>query len=391
MAHRLRLHFGSGRSNTAPELEILDPEREDNDDFFMAFHTLPRRNGPHPFSRRRIDCEDGSGHLQEGGSLKRSTSMFIPQLLNSIDARPMRSSSMQISLQRNAVNGHASESGSPPEESCPFSGLGERCLSLDGSHSSPSSSQVTPEDSPTRELENMGHEVNGGSSNHTIFCTIPSNNWNNEGAASSQEDNVNKPALDLNISGVRIQHRASSVDMPQVTLMPFGPEAQNNSSCSEPRRWSLQHLPDGSANSGKKLFVLQLQQSQSNSAGGDCNFGFTGTKGDRLIRYPRIRLGRSTSYPVQPQAERISPMEEDAHCGNDQCGPDMARSNSVERISPGQGCTFKICPDQNARQQHFRILVTHEKNQPCGQENSNTAAPLAANSSVSRNTNILAT
>ncbi|XP_058026466.1 E3 ubiquitin-protein ligase NEDD4-like isoform X4 [Ahaetulla prasina] len=382
MAHRLRFHFGSGRSNTAPELEILDHDREDNDDCFMAFHTLPRRNGPHPFSRHSIDCEDGSGRLQEGSSLKRSTSMFIPQLLNSIDARPMRSSSMQISLQRNAVNGHANECGSPPEESCHFSGLGERCTSLDGSHSSPSSSQVTPEDSPTRELENLGHEVNGGSSNHTIFCTIPSNNWNTKGAASSQEDNVNKPALDLNISGVRIQHRASSVDMPQVTLMPFGPEAQNNPSCSEPRRWSLQHLPDGSANSGKKLFVLQLQQSQSNSAGADCNFGITGTKGDRLVRYPRIRLGRSTSYPVQPQAERISPMEEDAHCGNDQRGPDMARSNSVERISPGQGCTFKICPDQNSRQQHFRILVTHEKNQPCGQENSNTAAPLAANSST---------
>ncbi|XP_070795021.1 E3 ubiquitin-protein ligase NEDD4-like isoform X2 [Pituophis catenifer annectens] len=382
MAHRLRFHFGSGRSNTAPELEILDHDREDNDDCFMAFHTLPRRNGPHPFSRHRIDCEDGSGRLQEGGSLKRSTSMFIPQLLNSIDARPMRSSSMQISLQRNAVNGQANECESPPEESCHFSGLGERCTSLDGSHSSPSSSQVTPEDSPTRELENLGQEVNGGSSNHTIFCTIPSNNWNTKGAASSQEDNVNKPALDLNISRVRIQHRASSVDMPQVTLMPFGPEAQNNSSCSEPRRWSLQHLPDGSANSGKKLFVLQLQQSQSNSAGADCNFGFTGTKGDRLVRYPRIRLGRSTSYPVQPQAERISPMEEDAHCGNDQRGPDMARRNSVERISPGQGCTFKICPDQNSRQQHFRILVTHEKNQACGQENSNTAAPVTANSST---------
>ncbi|KAK9408642.1 E3 ubiquitin-protein ligase NEDD4-like [Crotalus adamanteus] len=201
MAHRLRFHFGSGRSNTAPELEILDHEREDNDDFFMAFHTLPRRNGPHPFSRHRIDCEDGSGRLQEGGSLKRSTSMFIPQLLNSFDARPMRSSSMQISLQRNAVNGHADECGSPPEESCHFSGLGEWHTSLDGSHSSPSSSQVTPEDSPTRELENMGHEVNGGSSNHTIFCTIPSNHWNNKGAASGQEDNTNKPALDLNISG----------------------------------------------------------------------------------------------------------------------------------------------------------------------------------------------
>ncbi|KAM3848742.1 E3 ubiquitin-protein ligase NEDD4-like isoform 3-T3 [Vipera latastei] len=228
----------------------------------------------------------------------------------------------------------------------------------------------------------MGHEVNGGSFNHTIFCTIPSNNWNSMGAASGQEDNTNKPALDLNISGVRIQHRASSVDMPQVTLMPFGPEPRNNASCSEPRRWSLQHLPDGSANPGKKLFVLQLQQSQSNSPGAGCNFGFTGTKGDRLVRYPRIQLERSTSYPVQPQADRISPMEEDAHCGNDQRGPVMTRSSSVERISPGQGCTFKICPDQNSRQQHFRILVTHEKNQPCGQENSNTAAPLAANSST---------
>ncbi|XP_063151854.1 E3 ubiquitin-protein ligase NEDD4-like isoform X1 [Candoia aspera] len=389
MAHRLRFHFGSGRSNTAPELEILDHEREDNDDFFMAFHTLPRRNGPHPFSRRRVDCEDGSGRLQEGNSLKRSTSMFIPQLLSSIDARPMRSSSVQISLQRNAVDGHADGCGSPPEESCNFSDLGERCTSLDGSHSSPSSSQVTPENSPPRELESMGREVNGGPSNHTIFCTIPSNNWNNKGAASGQDEDTNKPALDLNISGVRIQHRASSVDMPHVTLMPFGPETQNNAPSSEPRRWSLQHLPDGSVNSGKKLFVFQLQQSQSNSAGADYNFGFTGTKGDRLVRYPRIRLERSTSYPVQPQAERISPMEEDGmnsvHCANDQHGPEMSRSNSIERVSPGQGCTFKICPDQNSRQQHFRILVTHgtnEKNQPCGQENSNTAAPVAANSST---------
>ncbi|XP_007436552.1 E3 ubiquitin-protein ligase NEDD4-like, partial [Python bivittatus] len=389
MAHRLRFHFGSGRSNTAPESEILDHEREDNDDFFMAFHTLPRRNGPHPFSRRRIDCEDGSGRLREGGSLKRSTSMFIPQLLNSIDARPMRSSSMQISLQRNAINGHADECGSPPEESCNFSDLGERCTSLDGSHSSPSSSQVTPENSPPRELENMGHEVNGRPSNHTIVCTIPSNNWNNKGAASGQDEDTNKPALDLNISGVRIQHRASSVDMPHVTLMPFGPETQNNASSSEPRRWSLQHLPDGSVSSGKKLFIFQLQQSQSNSAGADYNFGFTGTKGDRLVRYPRIRLERSTSYPVQPQAERITPTEDDgmnsARCGNDQHGPEMSRSNSVERVSPGQGCTFKICPDQNSRQQHFRILVTHgtnEKNQLCGQENSNTSAPVAANAST---------
>ncbi|XP_033020183.1 E3 ubiquitin-protein ligase NEDD4-like isoform X11 [Lacerta agilis] len=319
--------------------------------------------------------------------------MFIPQLLNNIDARPTRSSSMQISLQRKAVNGHADECGgpeSPLEETGNFSDLGEHYESLVGSHSSPSSPQVTPDNSPPRQTENMGHEINGGSSNHTIFCTIPSNNWNDGSAAAAQDGETN-PASGLNISGVRIQHRASSVDVPHVTLMPFGSEAQNASSPSEPRRWSLQHLPDGSSSSGKKLFVFQLQQSQSNNtqAGADYNFGFTGTKGDRLVRYPRIRLERSTSYPVQPHPARVSPTEDDgvnpALRGNCRNGSEISRSGSVERVSPGQGCTFKIRPDQNSRQQHFRILVTrgtNERGQGSGQENPNAPGSVAANSST---------
>ncbi|XP_066472761.1 E3 ubiquitin-protein ligase NEDD4-like isoform X3 [Tiliqua scincoides] len=393
MAHRLRFHFGSGRSNTAPELEILDREREDDDDFFMAFHTLPRRNGPHSFSRRRMDYGDDRSNMRERGSLKRSTSMFIPQLLNNIDVRPTRSSSMQISLQCKAANGHADECGAPesPEEMCKFSDLGEHCESLVGNHSSPSSPQVTPENSPPSEPENVGQEINGGPLNHRIFCTIPSSNWNDNGTATAPtEDEASKATSGLNISGVRIQHRASSVDMPQVTLMPFGSEGQNNASTSEPRRWSLQHLPDGSANSGKKLFVFQLQQSQLNNAGtgGDYNFGFTGTKGDRLVRYPRIRLERSTSYPVQPQSERISPVDNSVNSalpGNGWNGVEMSRSNSVERVSPGQGCTFKILPDQNSRQQHFRILVTrgtNEKDHASGQDNSNVSDPVATPSST---------
>ncbi|KAF7244004.1 tRNA dimethylallyltransferase [Varanus komodoensis] len=400
MAHRLRFHFGSGRSNTAPESEILDRERED-DDFFMAFHTLPRRNGPHPFSRHRMDYGEGGGTVQEAGSLKRSTSMFIPQLLNNIDVRPTRSSSMLISLQRKAVNGHADECGgseASPDETCNLSDLGEHYASLVGSHSPPGSAQVTPENSPPTQPENIGPEINGGPANHRIFCTIPSCNWNDSGAAAEQDDDASKAALDLNISGVRIQHRASSVDMPHVTLMPFGSESQNHASASEPRRWSLQHLPDGSANSGKKLFVFQLQQSQSNNAGADYNFGFTGTKGDRLVRYPRIRLERSTSYPVQLQPERVSPMEDSgvnpALCGNGMNGSEISRSNSVERVSPGQGCTFKICPDQNARQQHFRILVTRGTNdngQPSGQDNSSAPGSTTNSSSVSRNNKSLAT
>uniref|UniRef100_A0A7M4F8I5 HECT-type E3 ubiquitin transferase n=1 Tax=Crocodylus porosus TaxID=8502 RepID=A0A7M4F8I5_CROPO len=334
MAHRLRFHFGSGRSNTAPESEILDRERED--DFFMAFHTLPRRNSPHPFSRHGADY--GGSDLQEVGTLKRSTSMFIPQLLNNIDVRPTRSSSMHISLQRKAVNGYADECGAPdsPDETlpCKFSDFRENLTSpMESRSSSPST------------------------------------------------------ASGLNISGVRIQHRASSADMHQVTLLPFGSEAQHNVPASEPRRWSLQHLPDMSANSGKKLFVLQLQQPQASGTGigGDYNFGFTGTKGDRLVRYPRIRLERSTSYPVQPRPEQISPMEDGANSelgGNGRNGSEMSRSNSVERIPQGQGgCMFKIRPDQNTRQQHFRILVTRgpeEQNQVPAQESPGTPGPTAA-------------
>nr|XP_020660543.1 E3 ubiquitin-protein ligase NEDD4-like isoform X2 [Pogona vitticeps] len=396
MAHRLRFHFGSGRSNTAPESEILDHERGD-DDFFMAFHTLPRRNGPHPFSRRRMDYGDGGNPLQETGSLKRSTSMFIPQLLNSIDARPTRSSSMQISLQRKAVNGHADGCGgpeSPPEETCNFSDFGEHSDSLVGSHSSSSSLQASPDNSPPRQLENTGHEVNGGSANHRIFCTIPSHNWNENGVATSEEEEeeeANKATSGLNIGGVRIQHRASSVDMPHVTLVPFGSEDQNNASASEARRWSLQHLPDGSASSGKKFFVFQLQQPPANNTGADYNFGVTGTKGDRLVRYPRIRLERSTSYPVQPHhLEQDSSMEGDDSvnstlCGNNRYGSEISRSNSVERISPGQGCTFKIRPDQNSRQQHFRILVTRgtkEQGPTLAQENPSSSPSVADPSST---------
>ncbi|XP_019387286.1 PREDICTED: E3 ubiquitin-protein ligase NEDD4-like isoform X2 [Crocodylus porosus] len=389
MAHRLRFHFGSGRSNTAPESEILDRERED--DFFMAFHTLPRRNSPHPFSRHGADY--GGSDLQEVGTLKRSTSMFIPQLLNNIDVRPTRSSSMHISLQRKAVNGYADECGAPdsPDETlpCKFSDFRENLTSpMESRSSSPSSPEVTPENSPPRVPEELGQRVNGAAScNHSIFCTIPSSNQSDAAASTAPDDEASEAASGLNISGVRIQHRASSADMHQVTLLPFGSEAQHNVPASEPRRWSLQHLPDMSANSGKKLFVLQLQQPQASGTGigGDYNFGFTGTKGDRLVRYPRIRLERSTSYPVQPRPEQISPMEDGANSelgGNGRNGSEMSRSNSVERIPQGQGgCMFKIRPDQNTRQQHFRILVTRgpeEQNQVPAQESPGTPGPTAA-------------
>ncbi|XP_023608398.1 E3 ubiquitin-protein ligase NEDD4-like isoform X4 [Myotis lucifugus] len=342
MAHRLRFHFGSSRSNTAPESEILDQERED--DFFMTFHTLPRRSGPHPCAHR---AEDGG--LQEAvGALKRSTSMFIPQLLSPMDARPTRSSSMQISLQRKAADGAPDTCGPPEGLDCDAGSVSlGRCTE-------PPKSQ-TPENSPPRATRGVGPQVNG-MCGHLARSPVP--------ADGREEGEPRGPKG----GGLRIQHRASSADMRQVRLtQPFGADGLCGSSTPEPRRWSLQHVPDASGSSGKRCFVFQLQQPPPGAPGmgGDFNFGFTGTKGDRLVRYPRIRLERSTSYPTQPRAEHNSSMEDRGHLGHPETpprgrrmAPEVHRTNSVERTPQGQGCTFKIRQDQNAGQQHFRILVT---------------------------------
>ncbi|XP_036017208.1 E3 ubiquitin-protein ligase NEDD4-like isoform X5 [Mus musculus] len=341
MAHRLRFHFGSGRSNTAPESEILDQEREE--DFFMAFQTLPRRSSPHSFTQ---STGEDSG-LQEGvGALKRSSSMFIPQLLARVDARPTRSSSVQISLQRKAADGATDSCGPPegPEDRPPSTqaDLGDQAaatrVSAQISSSEPSPVD-TPGSSPPRAAWDPGTLVNGTCDHHGQCPHL----------AEGPEEAT---------PGLRIQHRASSADVRQVRLLPFGPDGQ-----AEPRRWSLQHVPDASGSSGKRCFVFQLQQPQQGALGltGDFNFGFTGTKGDRLVRYPRIRLERSTSYPTQPRAGRVSPTEDrgtpEASPRASRVVPEIRRTNS-ERTPQSPGCMFKIRQDQNAGQQHFRILVT---------------------------------
>uniref|UniRef100_A0A4W2GPE3 E3 ubiquitin-protein ligase NEDD4-like n=1 Tax=Bos indicus x Bos taurus TaxID=30522 RepID=A0A4W2GPE3_BOBOX len=334
MAHRLRFHFGSCRSNTAPESEILDQEGED--DFFMAFHTLPRRGGAVALAPSGAQDAGLRGGV---GALKRSTSMFIPQLLGPVDSRPTRSSSVQISLQRKAADGAPDDGdtgteppGEPPE-----------AKSLDdggGGDGSPPGGPGAP-----------GPQLNG-------TC------GRRRAPGPDGREEAELPA-------VRVQHRASSADVRPVKLMPSGAEGQAGPAAAapEPRRWSLQHVPDASGSSGKRCFVFQLQQPPASGGGpapsGDFNFGFTGTKGDRLVRYPRIRLERSSSYPTQPRAERGSPPEERGHPDPEapprgrRVAPDAHRTEAVAERSPqGQGCTFKIRQDQNAGQQHFRILVT---------------------------------
>ncbi|KAM4050734.1 E3 ubiquitin-protein ligase NEDD4-like isoform 11-T12 [Anomaloglossus baeobatrachus] len=371
MAHRLRFHFGSGRSNTAPESDILDQEKEE--DFFMAFHTLPRRNGTHVFTRHYEDRD-----FQEEGALKRSTSMFIPQLLQNIDVRPTRSSSVQISLQRKGQNDECETTEFSEEAvSCGFEDFNEHYISAVRKNSSTiSTPQDTPSNSPPHVYESGRLQVNGAISFPSRFSGHGFVEQNGHiGYGNDGEEEVNNvPTWSKNIGGVRVNSQTRSPDIRQVRLVSPNHDAQNGSS-SEPRRWSLQHLPDTSGSPGKRCFVFQLQQSQTAncSPGGEYNFGFTGTKGDRLVRYPRIRLERSTSYPLQPRPETISPVEigvntEDRSCSQD--FTDNCQNDSRERPLLGQGCSFKIRQEQNVRQPHFRILVTRgseEQNSDQGQ------------------------
>ncbi|XP_065516770.1 E3 ubiquitin-protein ligase NEDD4-like isoform X3 [Lathamus discolor] len=344
MAHRLRFHFGSGRSNTAPESEVLAPEREE--ELFMAFHTLPRRSGPHAPAR------DGAGReAQEARSLQRSTSMFIPQLLSAGDARPTRSSSMHISLQRSAANGGVESAQESAEETLPWKPR---------VRSRPSSPEGTPENSPPGLLEALGQGINGTvRCPRRVFQPLPPEQQSKDASAASPGDEA---AAALNISGVRIQHRASSADVPQLTLLPFGPEAGDN--IPGARRWSLQHVPDAGAPAGKKLFVLQLQQPHASGPGGECNFGLTGTKGDRLVRYPRIRLERSPSHPIPPAQGQ--PADHGSGSEAHRTGP--ATSPSPKERLP-QGCLFKLGPEQK----RFRILVTRGPEEQEGPAPTSTA------------------
>ncbi|XP_075697256.1 E3 ubiquitin-protein ligase NEDD4-like isoform X3 [Rhinoderma darwinii] len=382
MAHRLRFHFGSGRSNTAPESDVLDQEKED--DFFMAFHTLPRRNGTHVFTRHYEDTD-----FQEEGALKRSTSMFIPQLLQNIEVRPTRSSSMQISLQRKGANDGTDECETSEfsEEvlSCGFDDFNEHYISAVRKNSSTvSTPQDTPSNSPPHVYESGRLQVNGAISfpprlSGRRFAEQNGNiNYGCDG-----EEEVNVPTCSKNIGGVRINSQANSPDIRQVRLVSSNHDAQNGTS-TEPRRWSLQHLPDTSGSPGKRCFVFQLQQSPTTncSLGGESNFGFTGTKGDRLVRYPRIRLERSTSYPLQPRPETISPVENRANTEYSQDFTDHCQNDSRERPLQGQGCSFKIRQEQNIRQPHFRIRVTRGSEE----QNSDQGQNIAGNSgSASRN------
>ncbi|KAM4527676.1 E3 ubiquitin-protein ligase NEDD4-like isoform 2-T2 [Odontesthes bonariensis] len=362
MAQRLRLYFGSGRSNTAPE--ILEGDSEELQENREVVATLSMR----PPTMSRPFQESVAQHVPSTGfglcsepSLKRSSSMFIPQLSTCSEPRPTKSSSMHISLQRSNGSGNGDSGGhaydvpppcyTPPGPAPPYT---EPQIQADFPQQPPPpyspdplnwQSFLTGPDHPKRRVFSIG------SSGHAKFSR--GKTGVSVGAICIQRDSPD---------GSDIQH---------FRILPYGgagwsPQQQNLDQCF-------------GINDAPQRLVFQLHQNQDQNQDGqqtaasqeDCtDYGQGSSRGFRTVRYPRIRLERSSSHQ--------SLLQENQHQKNgayfqtiDEDQTDVA----TEAKNRSNGCTFKISGETPRRQPHFKIYFTPGGggNQDVGLGNDSTA------------------
>uniref|UniRef100_A0A4W4FXH0 HECT-type E3 ubiquitin transferase n=1 Tax=Electrophorus electricus TaxID=8005 RepID=A0A4W4FXH0_ELEEL len=345
MSHRLRLYFGLGRSNTAPELETPHEEGEEEDEEEDG-HAGPgegHQSGPRGvlFHTRTWDCggrADGAAGVPDG-LLKRSSSMFIPQLQMLAEPRPTRSSSVQISLQRSPtsredVQNPDSPPGYPQELAPAYTEPGLPWWAL------------PPPDYPRRERPSGG-TVEPALPKRRVFCMRP-------------YDMRHGPAV-VDISGgddagtgfgrVHIQQSApNGSDVRQLRIVPLNPRELGVS-----RQWSVQTSTD--RNPGTRKFVLQLQPDRGRAVTSLAQRDFTPPgigKGPCVPCYPCMGLERSASQPFQPRPLPTRPgslPDLHAHVSEMETESKFAEDQT-------QGCTFRIRREQNPGQPKFRIYFS---------------------------------
>lgn len=94
------------------------------------------------------------------------------------------------------------------------------------------------------------------------------------------------------------------------------------------------------------------------------DLGFTGSKGGRVVRYPKIRLERSSSHQRLPR-------------GNHQTFGDVRDPQGIEgnpsemdgqSMDIEDGCTFNIRREPRKRQPHFKISFSQNGDPPTVQD-----------------------
>ncbi|XP_047425462.1 E3 ubiquitin-protein ligase NEDD4-like isoform X3 [Mugil cephalus] len=345
MAQRLRLYFGSGRSNTAPEiLEGDSEERQGDSDAVAAPRTQLVPRPPPEFSGQRVP----SAALRLGSepSLKRSSSMFIPQLAPYTEPRPTKSSSMHISLQRSGGSSNGDTSGhaddvpppcyTPPGPAPPYAeAQADFLLQPPPPYYSPDSSNpqpfVTEPNLPKRRVFSIG---SGG---HPRYSR-------------------GQPGV--SVGAICIRRNSDGSDVQHFRILPYGGGAG----------WSVQQQSidqgDG-VNGATQRLVFQLQQNHNQdqqqqqqqqvaASQDECaDVGRGSPRGCHAVRYPRIRLQRSSSH------QRLLRDNKHQKAGADsQIIEENQTDVETEARNQSNGCTFKIGGETPRRQPHFRIYFT---------------------------------
>lgn len=341
MAQRLRLYFGSGRSNTAPELEVLEGdsvEQQTGNDMAMTFRMQPSAGSRPP-------QEPAVQHFPSRGSepsLKRSSSMFIPQLTSSTELRPTKSSSMHISLQRSSGPGHGDSSGHADDTPPP-------CYTPPG----PAPAYFEPQRPPPpyHSPESLYSD---------FFLTepqLPKRRVFSIGSNGHTGYNRGQPGI--SVGGICIRRNSSDgSDIQHLRILPYGGAGWSV------RQQSLDQCSAVNGGTQRVVFQLQKNQSQDQSQGRhqatvsqeECtDVDFASPRNSRVVRYPRIRLERSSSHQRFSQENRNKSGADSQHIEDNQAD---VHTQTIEGRSRPKGCTFKISRDNPRRQPHFKIYFT---------------------------------
>lgn len=345
MAQRLRLYFGSGRSNTAPE--ILQGESEEqpgHSGVVIAPHVLPP-----PVSR---PCQDMATpyspstpcSLRSEPSLKRSSSMFIPQLAAYAEPRPTKSSSMHISLQRANGSSYGDSTGLADDVPPP-------CYTPPG----PAPAYTEPQievDLPPHPPPPYYSPDSLNSQPFSSEPNLPKRRVFSIGSSSPTSLSRSQPGI--SVGSICIQRNSPEAsDVQHFRIRPYGGSAS----------WSLQQqsMDSSSGVNGAQRLVFQLQQNQNLDNGQDrqqpseeqCGDSCNSPRSCHTLRYPRIRFQRSTSH------QRL--LLDNKHLRTGAESPTVEGNKTdeyMEARNASNGCTFKISGEATRRQPRLKIYFT---------------------------------
>ncbi|XP_056258897.1 E3 ubiquitin-protein ligase NEDD4-like isoform X1 [Seriola aureovittata] len=353
MAQRLRLYFGSGRSNTAPEILEGDSEEQQGDNDVVT----ALRMQPPPVSRP--SQEQAVQHvpprafgLRTEPSLKRSSSMFIPQLAAYTDPRPTKSSSMRISLQRS--NGSSNGDSSVHADDVP-----PPCYTPPG----PAPAYCEPQIRTDVPQQPPPPYYSPESLNSQTFLTEPNLPKRKVFSIGSNGHAMyNRGQSGFSVGGICIQRNSpDGSDVQHFRILPYGGTGWSV------QQQALDHCSD--VNGGTQRLVFQLQQNQNQNqdqsqgrqqaaaSQEDCaDVGSASSRGSHVVRYPRIRLERSSSH------QRLFLENQHQKTGAESQATEETQTDTetqrMEARNRSNGCTFKISGDTPRRQPHFKIYFT---------------------------------